>query len=399
MDASRFTEQRSGKLVPIDLPDGRDWAFVPAPLPAAWRLPEHLQELLGDAREQLGTLNGIGQALSNPMLLFTPLQQREAVRSSSLEGTHVHPMELLQYQLDPQEPNSEEDKRNSWREVSNHSDALLHGYARLTMLPLCGRLIREMHARLLSKVRGLDKRPGEYRKRLVQIGSNRRFVPPPPEHVEPLMKDLEGFLNADNPALNPLIRAYMAHYQFEAIHPFLDGNGRIGRVLLSLCTFHWHRHERPWLYMSAFFDRFKDEYVDNLFRVSTHGDWNTWIEFCLRGTVQQCADAIARCRRLVSLRDEYWSHTADAPRLRVISGKAIDHPVFRVTDVASWCNVTRPTAQRDIDKLVQRGIARQLEDQYPKTYYLPEVLRVAYADELDEFEGDRPVTAPAGPAN
>ena len=213
------------------------------------------------------------------------------------------------------------------------------------------------------------------------------------------MKDLEGFLNADNPALNPLIRAYMAHYQFEAIHPFLDGNGRIGRVLLSLCTFHWHRHERPWLYMSAFFDRFKDEYVDNLFRVSTHGDWNTWIEFCLRGTVQQCADAIARCRRLVSLRDEYWSHTADAPRLRVISGKAIDHPVFRVTDVASWCNVTRPTAQRDIDKLVQRGIARQLEDQYPKTYYLPEVLRVAYADELDEFEGDRPVTAPAGPAN
>lgn len=382
MDPSRFTDAKTGELVRIEMPVGKDWAFIPHPLPRGWRRPDALADLLGDARERLGKLDGIGRTLSNPMLLLTPLQQREAIRSSSLEGTDVHPMELLQYQLDPKAARSPSDERNAWREVSNHNTALLHGYKRLGELPLCGRLIKELHTELLSSVRGREKRPGEYRTRQVHIGSDRRFVPPPSNELARLMKALEVFLNDKESSTNPLVRAYMAHYQFEAIHPFLDGNGRIGRVLLSLCTYLWHDHAMPWLYMSAYFDRYKDEYVDNLLRVSTHGDWERWIEFCLRGTVAQCDDAILRCSQLHALRDRYHARLdAASPRVRAIVDMSFDWPVFRIGDLMRWCGTSRPTAQKDANALVSAGVALHLAGQRPRTYYMPEIMSVAYADD------------------
>ena len=305
MDATRFGKGKTGQLVRIDLVEGRDWAFIPDPLPRKWEIPTaELHGLLGDAREKLGTLNGIGQTLLSPMLLLRPLQQREAIRSSSLEGTHVHALDLLRYERNPVDPVSEQDQRNAWKEVHNYNSALQEGVTLLSTLPLCGRLARNLHRTLLTGVRGTDKRPGDFRDRPVHIGSDRRFIPPPVKEVVDLMSGLERFLNDADSDINPLVRAYMAHYQFEAIHPFLDGNGRIGRVLLALSIYLWHGHARPWLYMSAFFDRYKDEYIDNLFRVSTHGDWERWIEYCLRGTIAQCDDTIRRCKQLQDLRSE-----------------------------------------------------------------------------------------------
>lgn len=383
MDATRFTTEMSGRLVRIELPQGKDWAFVPNPLPREWEVPSReLHDLLGDAREMLGTLNGIGQTLLNPFLLLRPLQQREAIRSSSLEGTHVHALDLLQYEKDPAEPTSEQDERNAWKEVWNYNVALQRAVADLAQLPLCNRLIQQAHSNLLAGVRGLDKRPGAFRDRQVHVGSDRRFVPPPSREIPELMADLERFLNANDSRINPLIRSYMAHYQFEAIHPFLDGNGRIGRVLLALCTYTWHHHTHPWLYMSAYFDRYKDEYIDNLFRVSTHGDWSRWIDFCLRGTVVQCEDTIRRCQEMSNLRIALHARADNAsPRMHQIIDSLFEKgPVLTVRDVMNLCSVSRPTAQKEIGLLVEQGVAQHLAGKAPRKYFVPSILDIAYSE-------------------
>ena len=390
MNADRFTEDRIGKLVKIHTPDGDDWAFIPNPLPPDWELPNNLQTLLGDAREQLGTLNGIGQTLNNPSLLLTPLRQREALRSSSLEGTHATPMELLVYEMNPRAPKSENDEANTWLEVANHNKALGHGCARLLgangleELPLCLRLIKETHAKLLTGVRGRDKRPGQFRDKQVHIGSDRRYIPPPPTMLAKCLEDFESFLHNHGGRYTPLVLAYLVHYQFEAIHPFLDGNGRIGRVLLSLTTYLWHGHAMPWLYMSAFFDRYKDEYQENLFRVSTHGDWDRWIEYCLRGTVSQCKDAIRRCEALNQLQSELHQKGDElSPRMRKIIDCLFDSPVFRVSDIKKMCGTSMPTARADVQQLVDAGIIEHLRGRRPMTFFTPGILDIAYSENDD----------------
>ncbi len=393
MDPDRFTTMRPGELVKISTPEGPEWAFVPKPLPMGFRIADRHRDLLGDAREQLGTLNGIGQSLPDPRLLIRPLQHSEALRSSSLEGTDVIAEQMLLYALAPKEPAAETNEENAWREVFNHDRALLRGYEGLKTIPLCTRLINDMHRALLTGVRdarGLDKRPGELRDRQVFIGSDHRFVPPPPARLQPLLDDLERYLNAADAGVNPLIRAYMAHYQFETIHPYLDGNGRIGRVLLSLCTYKWHGHLMPWLYMSAFFDRYKDEYVDHLFRVSTHGDWDSWLEFCLRGTISQCKDASLRCTRLNLLRRHFHKQAQSlSSRAHVLVDKLFEHPVFRVRDAMAWCRTTRPTAQKDAEALVEAGIVKHLAGRAPRTYFAPEIMSIAYSELVERLAAEQ----------
>ncbi|MEM6457877.1 MAG: Fic/DOC family N-terminal domain-containing protein [Planctomycetota bacterium] len=386
MDITSFGSHKTGRLLKISAGDGSDWAFIPGPVPRDWSLPHRLSDLLGDAREKLGKLDGIGQTLTDPHLLLTPLQQREAIKSSSLEGTYATPQEMLQYELDLSEPESKTDQRSAWQEVHNYSKALNHGYTRLAVddFPMTLRLIQETHDKLMRGVRGSDKRPGEFRDQQVHVGSGRRYIPPPANELRAVLDDLEKFLHDETPTLNPLVKAYMAHYQFEAIHPFHDGNGRIGRVLLALCTYRWHGHTKPWLYMSGYFDRYKDEYVDNMFRISTEGDWETWIEFCLRGTVQQCLDSIRRCDRLHALKMTYYADHSDAfDRAHRLIGKLFERPIFRINNVKDWLNVSRPTAKSDIDKLIERGVVRHLMGQKPKTYFAPEIFAAAYQEDSD----------------
>ena len=292
MDVEKFGANFPGSLIPIAGAQP-DWAFVPHPIPRGWTLPAELVPLLVDAHQALARLDGAGRYLPGNSILLRPLQQREAIRSSALEGTFATAEELLAYGLEPKDPTSSTDPVNAWREVFNYDEALQLGESLLENLPLSSRVIRKLHATLLNGVRGTDRTPGVFRTNQVHIGSDKRFVPPPPNKIDELITDLESYMNEAVVADN-LIQSFIAHYQFETIHPFLDGNGRVGRLLLSLMIFKKCDIQSPWLYLSPFFDKYKDEYIGCLFNVSTQGDWSAWVAFVSpryhrRG--HKCADA------------------------------------------------------------------------------------------------------------
>lgn len=399
MDPTRFTESRTGELVRITTLNGPDWAFVPEPLPPkGWYFPTRLWPLLAEAQEQLARLDEKGRTVPNPTLLLDPLQKREALRSSSLEGTYATAKELLLYELEPKEPTSQNDKANDWREVHNYDQALRHGVFNLrepgpSGLPLSKRLIQQMHEILLRDVRGNDRNAGQFRNRQVHLGSDRRYIPPPPgETLMKCLDDFEAFLGSSQGTYPPLVLSYLVHYQFEAIHPFLDGNGRIGRLLLALTTYQWSRLHLPWLYMSAYFERYKDEYVDNMLRISTHGDWDKWIEYCLRGTVEQCRDAIRRCDALNELRSQMHARLDVYPRLGKIVEELFVRPVFTATHVARWCDTSMPTARRDIDQLIEAGFVKYLGGNRPRAYYVPPIFGAAYSEPSEmEVEASEPI--------
>lgn len=380
MDVNRFSSRSPGRLVHVPLGVEGDFAFVPHPLPRTWSVPLDLWPLLARARESLARLDGIGRTLPDPELLLRPLQSREAIRSSSLEGTYASAEELLLFELEPEQPVAANDRRNDWLEVYNYAAALRRGADLLATLPLSLRLIREMHGVLLQGVRGRDRAPGEFRRNQVHIGTDRRYIPPPMNELHACLDDFEKFLNEAD-SIEPLIRTYMAHYQFEAIHPFIDGNGRVGRALLSLCASVWSNLSRPWLYVSPFFDRHKDEYIDALFAVSTDGDWLRWLTLCLRATIESCNDSIARCDRLVSLRNEYHAKAdLSGARSHRLIEQLFSNPILRITDVARRLDISYPTAKADVDKLVAAGILVELENVYPKAFYARDVFGAAYSE-------------------
>lgn len=195
------------------------------------------------------------------------------------------------------------------------------------------------------------------------------------------LDDFERFLN-DADDIDPLIRTFLAHYQFEAIHPFIDGNGRVGRALLSLCAYQWCGLTQPWLYVSPFFDRHKDEYIDSLFAVSTRGAWDRWLELCLRATVDVCRDAIERCDELRRLRSEYHGKTDGVNgRMHLLIEDLFSNPMIRVIDAVRRHDVTYPTAKSDIVKLVELGILSELRNTSPKAYFSPAIFNAAYREE------------------
>lgn len=380
MDDRRFTRNATGKLIPVTIGD-RDWAFIPRSLPRKWPISNDLWPFLASAREELSRLDGIGRTLPSADLLLSPLQRTEAIHSSSLEGTYASAEELLLFELQPVEAGSANDRINDWREVWNYSEAVRVGTAMLDELPLSLRVIREMHGRLLAGVRGRDRSPGEFRRSQVHIGADRRYVPPPPTELDRCLDDFERFLNEAD-GIDALVRCFVAHYQFETIHPFIDGNGRVGRALITLCAFKWSRLTRPWLYMSAYFERNKDEYIDRLFAVSANGAWDDWLKFCLRGTIEVCRDAVIRCDRLRLLRDAYDDRmSAVNKRMHLIVARLFRNPITRVTDLATALGVTYPTARADIDLLIAAGILRELSGVSPKAFYAPEILQAAYYDQ------------------
>lgn len=380
MDRAKFGKGATGSLAQVFTPRA-DWAFIPNEMPPDWQFAPELWPLLVDAKEALGTLNGIGQTLSDPQLLLRPLQSREALRSSSIEGTYVTPQQLLLYELDPREPRSSDDQMADWYEVFNYSKALERGCEMLQTLPICNRVIREMHSVLMRGVRGVNKSPGEFRRWQVQIGSSGRFVPAPPHEVPRLMDNLERYINSDDPRYDPLVRSYIIHYQLEAIHPFGDGNGRVGRALLALMIHRWLGHALPWLYMSAFYEEFKDEYIEGMFQVSASGDWTRWIEFCLRGTIAQAHDSIRRCSQFNELRSEYHKMIASAsPRMHPLVDLLFTSPVITVASVAKTFRVHYNTAKSDVHRLADAGVVKEIAELRPKSFYAPAIMRVAYGE-------------------
>lgn len=362
MRAEQFTTRKTGRLVPISGVPAASHAFVPDPLPPRWDWPDRLWPPLMAAHKALARMDGIGKHLPNSMLLLRPLQTREAVRSSSLEGTYTDPEQQALFDLEPSDPLSESDPANAQREVFNYARALRVRHAGRERLPLSLRLIRELHAVLMDRVRGSDQNPGNFRMRQNQIGRPARFVPPPAGALTDALDRFERYLHAEK-KFDPLVEAFLVHYQFEAIHPFMDGNGRVGRLLLSILIEEWCGLSNQWLYMSAYFDAHRDEYIDLLFRVSTHAAWESWIEFCLRGVLSQAQDTQSRCEKLLDLHQDFHDRvrkTKASVRLAAIVDDLFQTPVARVSHVAARHGVTYPTARSDLRKLEDAGILTPL---------------------------------------
>jgi Fic family protein len=355
-------------------------AFVPHPLPPKWLWPERLWKLLLDARTCLARLDGTGKHLPNPEILLNPLQGREAQLSSQLEGTITNPHQQVLFQAEPSYPKSETDPVNAFREVFNYRRALRLRLGGQNDLPLSLRLIRELHSILMDGVRGSDKRPGEFRKMQNQIGWPARFVPPPPQHLDETLYAFEKYLHSDD-GFDPLVRSFLAHYQFETIHPFADGNGRVGRLLLSLTIPEWCKLSSQWLYMSAFFEKRKTKYMDLLFRVSTQGDWEPWIEFCLEGVVAQSLDTEKRFDKLLALhRDFHARLKGGSVRLARLVDKLFETPVIAVNQYKKIFNVTYPTARSDLKKLEALGIVQPLDETERISYYCRPIYTITFED-------------------
>lgn len=386
MDRSLFSNPTTGRLV--DLPDG-DSAFVPAPLPPPWEFPADLWPLLAEVKQELGLLEGIGRTLPTPNLLLRPLADREALQSSTIEGTYATPRELLLFEADPGDAESDSDERNEWREVSNYRRALHQGMN--SDLPLSKRLIQQFHATLMDGVRGQETSPGRFRRIQVAIGTSRRFIPPPPEMVTPCLDDLERAFHNKKSPFDPLVDCFLVHYQFEAIHPFQDGNGRVGRLLLALMLKERCGFTKPWLYMSDYFERHRSDYMTGLFEVSTIGQWRGWIEFCLRGALSQARDTIDRCSTLLEIQKDFTTKletSRGSIRLSQIVASVFDSPFVRVADIQRRLGVQYNTAKSDLSKLVDTGILRELPDVTPKTFYAPKVYEACYSD-LDKVRSRR----------
>lgn len=381
MDTSPFGAKSTGKLVPVSAVRGVTSAFVPDRLPPDWSFPADLWPLLTEARVALADLNGVGRHLPNPDLLLRPLQNREAQKSSSLEGTYTEPEEQMLFELEPETPRDAADPRNARREVANYARALRLRRER-DDLPLSLRLIRVLHSELMSGVRGSDRSPGEFRRLQNQIGRPPRFVPPPPNLLPDLLDDFERYLHEDD-GLDPLVKAFVCHYQFEAIHPFMDGNGRVGRLFLAVTIEEWCELTAPWLYMSDFFDRNKDHYIDKMFAVSATGEWSDWVRFCLEGVVSQANDTAERCGALIDLNRRFHELVIEmgaTTRLSAIVDNLFLNPIVRVTDARDWFDVTYPTARSDLRRLERAGILSRLESADQITYVCTPIFEIIYAD-------------------
>jgi len=381
MDRQDFSASMTGRLIPIsNIAADAQLAFVPNPLPPQWSWPERLWKLLIEARTCLASLDGTGKHLPNPEILLKPLQRREAQLSSKLEGTITDPQQQALFQADPKYPVSDTDPINAYREIFNYGKALRLRLDGGYDLPLSLRLIRQLHAVLMEGVRGSDQRPGEFRTTQNQIGRPARFVPPPPQHLNEALDSLEKYLHS-NDDFDPLVRSFLVHYQFETIHPFGDGNGRVGRLLLALTIAEWCKLSNQWLYMSAFFEKRKDQYMDLLFGVSTHGDWESWLEFCLTGVVSQALDTEKRCDRLLALyRDFHKRLKGGSVRLAGLVDSLFESPAVSVTTVKEKFGVTYPTAHSDLKKLEILGIVKQLQRPGLITYYCKPIFDVTYED-------------------
>jgi Fic family protein len=358
MKPEAFTNP-SGRLVQIDHEGKAYWAFVPDPLPPAITLDAALVRALSDADRALGELAGLGRAIPNPHLLIGPFTRREAVLSSRIEGTQADIADLYAYEAGARKDDADA------REVLNYVRAMNHGLQRLAELPVGLRLIRELHAHLMEGVRGGAAAPGEFRRVQNYIGrpgctvETADFVPPPVAQMIPALEDWEAYLHADdgNP---PLVRLAFIHYQFETIHPFLDGNGRIGRLLIPLLLVEWNLLPLPLLYLSAFFEKHRGAYYDLLLAVSQRSAWGDWLLFFLRGVEEQARDAIARARRLQDLQRE-WRERLQARRYTAAALlKLVDElfvaPTVTVPQVQEILGVTHRAANQTVMRLVDEGI-------------------------------------------
>lgn len=372
-------QQPPGTYVPLS---GGARAFVPAPLPPRLDWTPEVMSALADASLVIGRLSGQGAGLRNSHLLLRPFMRREAVLSSRIEGTQATLGELLADEAGAPVDRAPDDLK----EVRNYVLALEKGVALLKKLPLSLRLVRELHRVLMKGVRGDSAAPGEFRRIQNWIGgpgatlANARFVPPPPNALPACLDVWEKYLHQRD--LPPLLQAALLHYQFEAIHPFVDGNGRVGRLLIMLFLIEREILPSPLLYLSAFFEASRRDYYDLLTGVSEHDGWTPWILYFLRGAAQQARDALDRVERINDLR-ERWRRSLGSKQTKPVMAlldRVTANPFVTVPGAAKDIDVAFTTAQRAIAWLERYKVLKLTDDvRRGRVYVAQELL-----DILDE---------------
>jgi len=359
MNPKDFRTPRAGKV--IQAPTGYV-AFVPAKLPPAVTYDNQLVLSLSRADAALSELSGLGRHLPNPHLLIAPYVRREAVLSSRIEGTKASLSDLLIDEMEPPKQRTEDD---DVREVRNYVAALEHGLERLHKLPLSLRLVREIHARLMKGAGGDQATPGEFRRSQNWIGppgstiETAPYVPPPPEYLDELLGDWERFLHERN-AFPDLVQCAIMHEQFEAIHPFLDGNGRVGRLLITFFLIERGRLTQPLLYLSAYIEAHRQDYYDLLQRVRTHGDWMTWLRFFFAGVTEIALQAVGQAGRLMDLREKFRMRLRDKPKALILLDELFLNPYMSVSRAEKVLRVSNPTARQTVTLLQRKGILAEI---------------------------------------
>jgi Fic family protein len=365
---TRAVSERSGRLVAAQTgPDGFS-AFLPKPLPPEppLRIDHPIQALLDEANQALGRLDGVAQLLPDAGLFLYSYVRKEAVLSSQIEGTQSSLSDLLLFENEsaPGVP------LDDVEETSNYIAAMNHGLQRIRSgeLPLSARLLREVHEHLMRGVRGADKAPGEFRRSQNWLGGTRpgnaRFVPPPHQEVVPAMSALEQFLH-DQPEPTPiLVKAALAHVQFETIHPFLDGNGRVGRLLITLLLCAEGILQQPLLYLSLYFKQHRELYYDHLQAVRTEGAWEKWLVFFLEGVIAVAGSATDTARRIRDVVDRDRAIVNGFGRSAGSAVRVHEHAAHRILVTAGGTarnlNLSVPTVNASLARLEAAGILREV---------------------------------------
>ncbi|HLP14701.1 MAG TPA: Fic family protein [Bacteroidota bacterium] len=351
-NAGRFTQQYLYR------------SFTPSPINIEWIVdsPE-LSVLLSQADIKLGELNAFSQLIPDVDFFIKMHVLKEGTKSSRIEGTQTNIEEALQ-KVDNIPP----EKKDDWQEVHNYVNAMNYAIDQLATLPISSRLLCQTHRELLQGVRGTHKQPGDFRTSQNWIGGSSLndaiFIPPHHTEVQDLMGDLEKFIHNSTVHIPHLIKIGIAHYQFETIHPFLDGNGRIGRLLITLYLVGMGLLVKPTLYLSDFFERNRSLYYDNLMRVRTHNDLEHWLKFFLEGVRQTANNSIDTFRMIIALRTD-CEHKILGMGKRSMLGKSLlqylfSNPITTSQDAADALDVTVTTALRLIDEFIRAGILKEV---------------------------------------
>ncbi len=358
----KLISDRSGKIV--HTLRGYD-AFVPAKLPPdpPITIDEEMLELLSDADNKLGRLDGVTQIIPNPELFVAMYVKKEAVLSAQIEGTQASLADVLN---EASENDIHDYSPDGVKEVVNYVNAMDWGLQRLRSFPLSLRLIRDIHAVLLQNVRGAEKMPGEFRTTQNWIGpagctlNTAVFVPPEPAALGDALSDLEVFFYYDKQYIPPLIKIALIHAQFETIHPFLDGNGRMGRLLITFWLCQQKILSQPLLYLSYYFKTHRIEYYDLLMKVRLEGDWESWIKFFLRGISVVSDEAAESAKAIIALQKQYTdllsSHERSNGNYTVLLATLFKYPIITKKEVARLLHISPATAGNLVDTFCKLGI-------------------------------------------
>lgn len=345
-------------------------SFVPAPIHHDWIISDpHILQLLGQADRALGELNAYAQLIPDIDFFIRMYVAKEATQSSRIEGTETNIEDAFK---DAEDILPDEKSKNDWDEVQNYIKAINHAITRLETLPLSNRLLRETHAVLMQGVRGKEKLPGEFRRSQNWIGvslKNTVFVPPHHDRVPDLMGDMEKFLQDNRVIVPPLIKIAIAHYQFETIHPFLDGNGRLGRLMISLYLASEKLLAKPALYLSDYFERNKTAYVDHLMAVREASHMRDWIIFFLHGTVETAHSSAAVFKSILAMKERIEREIL--PRFsarrqenaQALVRRLYGRPIVDVKAASKELKTTTNTATSLIEDLVSYGVLREITGQ------------------------------------